>query len=305
MVRLKTVASALGSLGDINNARAEFDDSSRKLADEQAFPPADIRPTASDARTIALRVTTPTVPGAAADSSVNDLFALVHVPATGDTAGFLVLNPSVEIESGRSLASLVDEGGWPVFVAIAEEVFGVRVDHVVELSAEALGNVIDVIGPVAVYGRTPFEAGGTSFVEGTNSLNGASAVTFASAAAVDDAGQTRTRNQRALLRALVQALRQGGLTKDPAKLTAVLSAVSSGVRTDRGLTTIELGKFANVIRQIPQDDVVAVTVPATSERLEDGTVRVSFDAEALPALRQALGGHDLKEFLRYVASLGY
>lgn len=101
MVRLKTVASALGSLGDINKARAAFDDSSRKLADEQAFPPADIRPTASDARTIALRVTTPTVPGeaagsvpgtapaepaAAADSSVNDLFALVHVPATGDTA---------------------------------------------------------------------------------------------------------------------------------------------------------------------------------------------------------------------------
>ncbi|MBE4695228.1 transcriptional regulator [Brevibacterium casei] len=320
MVKLKTVASALGSLGDINKARAAFDDSSRKLADEQAFPPADIRPSASDARTIALRVSTPDVPGsaagyvpgsapaepvAAANSSLNDLFALVHVPATGDTAGFLVLNPSVEIESGRSLASLVDEGGWPVFVAIAEEVLGVRVDHVVELSAEALGNVIDVIGPVAVYGRTPFEAEGTSFVEGTNSLDGASAVTFASAAAVDDAGQTRTRNQRALLRALVQALRQGGLAKDPAKLTAVLGAVSAGVRTDRGLTTIELGKFANVIRQIPQDDVVAVTVPATSERLEDGTVRVSFDAEALPALRQALGGHDLKEFLRYVASLGY
>ncbi|MFF8895538.1 LCP family protein [Brevibacterium casei] len=321
MVRLKTVASALGSLGDINKARAAFDDSSRKLADKQAFPPADIRPSASDARTLALRVTTPAVsgegvasvrgegaasaPGGAEGSSLNDVFALVHVPATGDTAGFLVLNPSVEIESGRSLGSLVDEGGWPVFVAIAEEVFGVRVDHVVELSAEALRNVIDSIGPVAVYSRSAFEADGTSFVEGTNSLEGASAVTFASAAAVDDAGQTRTRNQRALLRALVQALRQGGLAKDPAKLTAVLGAVSAGVRTDDGLTTIELGKFANAIRQIPQEDVIAVTVPAKSERLADGTVRVAFDAEALPALRQALGGHDLKEFLRYVASLGY
>lgn len=44
MVKLKTVASALGSLGDVNRARAAFDDSSRKLADEQAFPPADVRP---------------------------------------------------------------------------------------------------------------------------------------------------------------------------------------------------------------------------------------------------------------------
>lgn len=314
MVKLKTVASALGSLGDVNRARSEFDDPSRKLAEDQAFPPADIRPADGDARTLALRITTSSgaagtgTPSSGAGgpvSSLRDLFALIHVPAAGDTAGFLLLNPSVEIEAGRSLGSLVDEGGWPVFVAIAEEVFGIRVDHVIELSAEALGNVIDVIGPVAVYGRTAFESGGIAFVEGTNSLDGASAVTFAAADAVDDAGQTRTRNQRALLRALVQALRQGGLAKDPAKLTAVLSAVAAGVRTDARLTTIELGKLANVIRQIPQDDVIAVTVPAKSQRIDDGTVRVTFDAEAVPALRQALAGEDLKEFLRYVASLGY
>ncbi len=329
MVKLKTVASALGSLGDVNRARSQFDDPSRKLAEDQAFLPADIRPAAGDARTLALRITSPTgssSTGAASSnavssvtaatgtpsstaggptSSLRDLFALIHVPAAGDTAGFLVLNPSVEIEAGRSLGSLVDEGGWPVFVAIAEEVLGIRVDNVIELSAEALGNVINVIGPVAVYSRTAFEAGGIAFVEGTNSLDGAAAVTFAAADAVDDAGQTRTRNQRALLRALVQALRQGGLAKDPAKLTAVLSAVAAGVRTDAGLTTIELGKLANVIRQIPQDDVIAVTVPAKSQRIDDGTVRVTFDPEALPALRQALAGEDLKEFLRYVASLGY
>ncbi|GAA0037304.1 LCP family protein [Brevibacterium metallidurans] len=329
MVKLKTMASALGSLGDVNRARSQFDDPSRKLAEDQSFPPADIRPAADDARTLALRITTaagaaatdapssdavppgtaatgsPSSEAGGATSSLRDLFALIHVPASGDTAGFLVLNPSVEIEAGRSFGSLVDEGGWPVFVAIAEEVLGIRVDHVIELSAEALGNVIDVIGPVAVYGRTAFESGGIAFVEGTNSLDGAAAVTFAAADAVDDAGQTRTRNQRALLRALVQALRQGGLAKDPAKLTAVLGAVAAGVRTDAGLTTIELGKLANVIRQIPQDDVIAVTVPATSQRIDDGTVRVTFDAEALPALRQALAGEDLKEFLRYVASLGY
>lgn len=314
MVKLKTVASALGSLGDVNRARSQFDDPSRKLAEDQAFLPADIRPAAGDARMLALRITTsagaaatgsPSSEAGGATSSLRDLFALIHVPASGDTAAFLVLNPSVEIEAGRSLGSLVDEGGWPVFVAIAEEVLGIRVDNVIELSAEALGNVINVIGPVAVYSRTAFEAGGIAFVEGTNSLDGAAAVTFAAADAVDDAGQTRTRNQRALLRALVQALRQGGLAKDPAKLTAVLSAVAAGVRTDAGLTTIELGKLANVIRQIPQDDVIAVTVPAKSQRIDDGTVRVTFDPEALPALRQALAGEDLKEFLRYVASLGY
>lgn len=85
----------------------------------------------------------------------------------------------------------------------------------------------------------------------------------------------------------------------------MLGAVSAGVLTDAGLTTVELGKVANAIRQIPQDDVVTVTVPSKSERLDDGTVQVTFDAEAVPALRQALAGTDLKEFLHYLASLGY
>ncbi|QQB15454.1 LCP family protein [Brevibacterium casei] len=300
MVKLKTVASALGSLGGLNKARSEFDDAARKYTDDRAFPPADIRPVASEAQTIAVRITTDD-----ATTSQGDTFAIIHVAAAGDIAAILVLNPAVQVESGLTLAALVDEGGWPVFVAIAEEVLGIRIDHIIELTATALAGVIDERGSVAVYSRSAFSAGDATFTEGTNTLDGASAMSFAAAEAVDDAGQTRTRNQRALLRALVQALRQGGLVKDPAKLTTVLGTVSAGVLTDAGLTTVELGKVANAIRQIPQDDVVTVTVPSKSERLDDGTVQVTFDAEAVPALRQALAGTDLKEFLHYLASLGY
>lgn len=46
-------------------------------------------------------------------------------------------------------------------------------------------------------------------------------------------------------------------------------------------------------------------MPTLSHRTDDGTVTVTLDPEALPALREALAGNDLPEFFRYLVSLGY
>lgn len=148
-------------------------------------------------------------------------------------------------------------------------------------------------------------ASGRDPAEGTNTLTGATSAIFASADPIDDAGQTRTRNQRALLRALIQGLKTGGLAKDPNKGAAVLGDFALGIRHDAKLTTIELGKIANSLRQLQTDDLAVVTVPTNSRREADGTVLVDFDPEALPALKNALAGNDLPDFFRYLASLGY
>lgn len=139
--------------------------------------------------------------------SQGDTFAIVHIPADNDFAAVLVLNPSTLIESGQSFSTIADEGGWPVIVAMVEEFLGLRVDHVAELETVALGKVIDELGSLPVYSRTAFSAGSCEFVEGTNKLDSMNSAVFSSADPVDDAGQTRTRNQRALLRALIEALR--------------------------------------------------------------------------------------------------
>ncbi|MGO2860830.1 MAG: LCP family protein [Brevibacterium sp.] len=307
MAKLKKMVSALGSLKDLGSAKAEFDDASRVLQDEEIFPPADIRPADTDARTLLLRVTdtdSDDAPETTAGSQ-DDTFAVIHIPATKDFAAALVLNPSTQIESGLTFAAIADEGGWPVIVAMVEEFLGTRIDHLAELEAAALGAVVDELGGLQVYSRTPFKAAGTQFTEGTNTLTGATSPIFASADPIDDAGQTRTRNQRALLRALIQGLKTGGLAKDPNKGAAVLGDFALGIRHDAKLTTIELGKLANALRQLQTDDLAVVTVPTNSRREADGTVLVDFDPEALPALRNALAGNDLPDFFRYLVSLGY
>ncbi|WP_152349323.1 LCP family protein [Brevibacterium sp. CFH 10365] len=307
MAKLTKMVSAIGSLKDLNSARAEFDDASKTIPAEAAFPPADIRPAAGDARTLMLRVTNPghLAEVAPQSSSQGDTFAVIHVPAAGDFAAVLVFNPSTQIESGQAFGTIADEGGWPVVVAMAEEFLGIRIDHIAQLESDALGRVIDELSGLQVYSRAAFNAGGTDFVEGTNNLDGTTSAIFTAADPVDDAGQTRTRNQRAVLRALVQALKSGGLVKDPNKGAAVLGHFASGIQHNAELTTVELGKIANSLRTLQADDIAVVTVPTNSRREEDGTVIIDFDPEAMPALKSSLAGNDLAGFFRHLVSLGY
>lgn len=303
MAKLKKMVSAVGSIKDLNSARAEFDDASRVLPDEAVFPPDDIRPETTDARTLLLRITHPV--GAHETTSQGDTFAIIHIPAANDFAAVMTVNPSAQIESGLTFASIADEGGLQVIVAMVEDILGVRIDHVAELESAALGQVITELGGVPVYSRAAFSAGGTDFIEGTNHLTADTAGIFTTADPIDDAGQTRTRNQRAALRALIQALKTGGLAKDPNKGATVLGHFASGIHHDAGLTTLELGKIANSVRQLASDDIAVVTIPTTSRRADDGTVFIDFDAEAMPALKGALAGQDLPDFFRYLVSLGY
>ena len=107
------------------------------------------------------------------------------------------------------------------------------------------------------------------------------------------------------MRALVQALKSGGLVKDPNKGAAVLGHFASGIQHNAELTTSELVKIANGLRTLQTDDIAVVTVPTNSRREDDGTVIIDFDPEAVPALKNALTSNDLADFFRYLVSLGY
>ncbi|GAA1946044.1 hypothetical protein GCM10009689_29040 [Brevibacterium antiquum] len=303
MAKLKKMVSAVGSIKDLGSARAEFDDASRILPDEAIFPPDDIRPANTEASTLLLRIMHAT--GSQGTTSQGDTFAVIHIPAAKDFAAGMTLNPSAQIESSLTFATIADEGGWPVIVAMVEDILGVRIDHVAELESAALGQVVTELGGLPVYSRAGFSAEGIDFVEGTNHLDADTAGVFASADPIDDAGQTRTRNQRAALRALIHALKTGGLAKDPNKGATVLGHFASGIHHDKALTTLELAKIANSLRQLESDDIAVVTIPTTSRRDDEGTVIIDLDAEAMPALKDALAGTDLPDFFRYLVSLGY
>lgn len=102
-----------------------------------------------------------------------------------------------------------------------------------------------------------------------------------------------------------QTLKSGRLTKDPNKGAAIFEYFASGIQHDAQLTTLELGKIGNSLRTLQSDNIAVVTVPANSRREDNGAVKVDFDRDAGPALKQALAGTDLPDFFRYLVSLGY
>lgn len=298
MAKIRTALSMLGSAKDAKKFADRFDDPSRSLPVESLFPPDEVRPATTDARTLLLRVTNP-------PEHRGDLFAAVHTPASRDSIVVLVLNPNIVIEANATLRELVDDSGYPVAVAIVEEFLGTRIDHVAELTADGLAGVIDAVGPLATYSRAAFSSEGLDFVEGTNRLDGASARVFTTTDPIDDAGQTRTRNQRAVLRSLFRTLDVRKLAKDNAQLVRVFESAVDGIAKDPDFTSGTVTQLAGDLRGITRQDVVAVTVPAASERQDDGTVRITFEADVLTALRGSLTSGSPLEFVSKLAEMGY
>ena len=180
-----------------------------------------------------------------------------------------------------------------------------HIDHIAQLESEALGRVIDELGGLQVYSRIAFSADGTCFAERTNNLDGATTAIFTAADPVDDAGQTRTRNQRAVVRALIQELKSGGLVKDPNKGAAVLGHFASGVQHIAELSTGELVKIGNGLPTLQTDDIAVVTVLTTSHREDDGRVIIGFNAETMPELKSSSAGNDHPDFFRCFVPMGY
>lgn len=298
MPKIRTALSMVGSAKDAKKFAARFDDPSGSIPAERLFPPDEVRPAATGARTLLLRVTTP-------PEHRGDIFTVVHIPTARDSIAVFVLNPNIVIEANATLRDLVDDSGYPVAVAIVEEFLGRRIDHVAELTADGLAGVIDAVGPLATYSRAAFSSEGIDFVEGTNRLDGAAARVFTTTDPIDDAGQTRTRNQRAVLRSLLNTLDVRKLAKDKAQLIRVLESAVDGIAKDPDFTSATVTQLAGDLRGITRKDIVAVTVPAASERQDDGSVRITFEADVLTALRGSLTSGSSLEFVSKLAEMGY
>lgn len=93
--------------------------------------------------------------------------------------------------------------------------------------------------------------------------------------------------------------------KAPDMDKSVLGHFAANVRRNAELTTVELGKIDNSLRNLQSEDIAVITVCTNSRDEEDGTVKVDIDPKAVPALKQARSRTELETFFRYLLSLGY
>lgn len=293
MAKLRGAFSLIGSLKKAKRLGAKLDETTNLTA-RDTFPPDDVRLESTDAQTLLLRI----VGGTTSDA---DIFAVLHVPASRDAINAFVLNLHTHVEAGATVRDLFNESGNAMGVAIVEELMGVRVDYVVELSWEGFIGLIDEIGPLPTYSRRTFTSVGKTFTEGTNHLDGAATYTFCAADPVDDAEQTRTRNQRAVLRALLNTIDVRKLAKDAPSLTRILDHMTRGMKKTPNFTSSAITHVATQLRGLSRKDVTAIMVPSVSSRTADGQVTADFDTQELTTLRSALINGSSAEVSRLAA----
>ena len=304
MAKLKKMVSAVGSIKDLNSARAEFDNASRVLPDAEIYPPEEIRPQTTDARTLLLRITNPA--GQQTRASQGDIFVVIHIPASSDFAAVLTINPSTQIESGQ--------GRSPPFPMRA----GGRSSSPSPRSSSAFASIM--------WSSSRFQRSARSSMSWECFRSTAAPSSLPTRLISSKAPITSTARQSTsspLPNRSTTPARPGPAISEPfcvrssmpssqldwrripSKGATVLSHFASGIHHDAALTILELGKIATSLRQLQADDIAVVTVPTTSRRDDEGTVIIDFDAEAMPALKGAMAGTDLPDFFRYLVSLGY
>lgn len=145
--------------------------------------------------------------------------------------------------SGESRDKLTHAGIYGVdrSMATLEELYGIDISYYARVNFTSLIEIVDALGGVDVESKYAFSAGGYSFREGTNHLDGAEALAFSRERHSFSSGDNqRGKNQEAVLTAILKKAMSPAILKSANK---ILSSVSDCVETN--MTREEMASFIN------------------------------------------------------------
>lgn len=167
-------------------------------------------------------------------------------------------------------------GGPDLLVSTLESLVGEDLDHYVEVDLAGFIRLADSLDgvPVCLDERMVDVAAGVNLPAGCQELSATQAAGFVRArTTVDEFGGgtagRAARQQYFIRQAVAEAVSSQTLTS-PSRLRGLVGLARESVVVDAGFSTTELLRFASALRSVDPDRVVGVTVPFTSQRLDDG-----------------------------------
>ena len=123
-----------------------------------------------------------------------------------------------------------------------EELYGIDIAYYARVNFTSLVRIVDALGGVDVESEYSFNAGGYSYKEGTNHLNGEQALAFArERKSFSEGDRQRGKNQEAVIEAILnKAMSPAVLTK----ATQIIGSLSDCVETN--MTRAEMSEFSNM-----------------------------------------------------------
>ena len=119
--------------------------------------------------------------------------------------------------------------GIDVSVGTLEMLYDTEIDYYFRVNFSGFENIIDALGGITVDSEVAFTAGGYSFQQGKNTLNGAQALTFARERKSFSSGdRQRGKNQMAVIKAVIEKAMSPSLLKNYA---SIMESVSGSFET--------------------------------------------------------------------------
>lgn len=189
-------------------------------------------------------------------------------------------------------------GGVPLAVTTVEDYVGTRIDHVALIDFEGIEGLVDALGGVDVQVDQDFEADGTRFTEGTQHMDGPTALTFVRARKqLPDGDFGRNRHQQALLAALADRIISADTLSDPLKVRDLVDTAAPFMTVDDRLTPPSMASLALGLRSVRSSDIHYLSVPhGGPTTTEGGASVVATDEAAMDELRTALKDDTMEEY---------
>ena len=146
--------------------------------------------------------------------------------------------------SGGSKDKLTHAGIYGVDASMRtlENLYGIDISYYAKVNFTSLVTIVDALGGVDVESEYAFSAGGYSFSEGTNHLNGEQALAFSRERKSFSSGdRQRGKNQEAVIEAIIEKAMSPAILKSA---NEIIASVSDCVETN--MTRDEMAEFINM-----------------------------------------------------------
>jgi LCP family protein required for cell wall assembly len=214
----------------------------------------------------------PSLSAAAVGGARSDTIMLVHIGANLDRAYGISFPRDAYVDipplkgkwgGGKNkINAAYAIGGAPHLVKTIQGLSGLTVNHVVMVDFSGLRKVTDAVGGVDVYidkeTRDPYRPARV-FKKGLNHLDGKAAEAYVrQRMGLKNGDYDRVKRQQQYLHALMQKVTTSGVVANPAKLDALLMAVTDSFTVDQSMRVKDL---AFAMRTINPTDVTFMTLP--------------------------------------------
>lgn len=236
------------------------------------------------------------------DRGRSDALMLVHVSADRD-AVYIISYPRdmwvpIPDHGTAKINAAYAYGGAALTIRTMEQLNQVPIDHVAITDFEGFSQMTSALGGVTLDNPHPSHSGDTYFPAGEITVQGEDALAYVRERYDLPGGDfDRAERQRLVVQAILRKAMSADVLTDPGRFTSFVSAFSSYLTVDAGLTNAELLRTGMSLRGLRADDIYVLQAPVSGTGTSaDGQSIDIVDQERLAELQQALQDDTMDQY---------